>query len=211
MILVGTVLPMLLTVLGTCLYEKASNKKNETFGYKMGFALKNETTWKYAQKSCGKSLLKYALVVLIINALIAMTGNVLLLAYLQILFAVGTVIPTFKTEFDLDKTFDTKGNIKLNKVANINEEIKELDKEKEINNPEIEYLNLVKEIITYLANFKNEDLDNISNLLMLLEDEKVLKYFNEYASEEIKERLNIITKLNNKIKIEKPKVFKKSR
>lgn len=120
MLLVGSLCPVIMIAAGISLLKAAPKKINSVYGYRTELSMKNQDTWEFAQKYCGKVWLRGGLILLpvavipmllvigksteivgIVGSIIGMLGVVVLIASI------------FPTESALRKNFDERGNRKL--------------------------------------------------------------------------------------------------
>jgi uncharacterized membrane protein len=108
-----------LLLVGTSSKVAARKKINMAFGYRTNMSMKNEDTWKFAHKHCGKTwwIVGWVLLPVSIAAMFFVLGKDVdtvglfggILCAVQVIFLVGSIIPT---ERALRKHFDKNGNRK---------------------------------------------------------------------------------------------------
>lgn len=120
MLLVGLLCPVIMIAAGISCLKAAPKKINSVYGYRTELSMKNQDTWEFAHKYCGKVWLRGGLILLpvavipmllvigksteivgIVGSIIGMLGVVVLIASI------------FPTESALRKNFDERGNRKL--------------------------------------------------------------------------------------------------
>lgn len=120
MLLVGSLCPVIMIAAGISFLKAAPKKINSVYGYRTELSMKNQDTWEFAHKYCGKVWLRGGLILLpvavipmllvigksteivgIVGSIIGMLGVVVLIASI------------FPTESALRKNFDERGNRKL--------------------------------------------------------------------------------------------------
>ena len=110
------VIPLIMIFFGKYFIAKAPNKINRFFGYRTSMSMKNEDTWKFAHKYCGRiwymSGLVMAPIVILVMAFavgkskdfVEALGGILCAA--ETIYIVGSIIPV---EIALRKNFDKNG------------------------------------------------------------------------------------------------------
>lgn len=109
-------IPLIMIGFGRLFLTKAPQNINATFGYRTTMSMKNQDTWDFAHKYCGKLWFKCGIVLLplsvipllfILNKDITTIANVsLIIATVQLVVLLGSIFPT---EAALKKTFDKNG------------------------------------------------------------------------------------------------------
>ena len=119
MLIISLIIPAAMICLGFCLSRKAPKKINSIYGYRTKRAKKNQDTWEFANKHCGKTwyMLGIALIVLTVGIMkgcshesqevVAVMGGTTVI--IQVLALVISIIPT---ELALRKNFDADGRRK---------------------------------------------------------------------------------------------------
>ncbi len=119
MLITNLMIPVAMICLGQLFMHKAPQNINYTFGYRTTMSMKNQDTWQFAHRYCGKLWLRlgWILVPLSIVPMLFVSGkNIetianagLAVSCLQLLPLVGSIIPT---EIALKKAFDKNGRRK---------------------------------------------------------------------------------------------------
>lgn len=119
MLIMNLLIPLIMILFGRYFVKKAPDKINILFGYRTTMSMKNQDTWQFAHKYCGKiwfvcgSVLlpvTVAGMLLLIGKDKDFIGNVgSIICMLQLIPLVLTILPT---EIALKKTFDKDGNRK---------------------------------------------------------------------------------------------------
>ncbi len=110
----------LIMLIGGALFLKGGPKTiNSLLGYRTEMSMKNEETWEFAHKHCGKLWLKWGTILLIATIIpllcligqgekpVAIVGLILCLVQMIVL-----IVSIFPTEAALKRNFDEKGNRK---------------------------------------------------------------------------------------------------
>lgn len=117
MLLIDLLVPLTMIGLGRLFLTKAPKNINAVFGYRTTMSMKNNDTWEFAHKFCGKLWVKCGLVLIPISVIplifvlnksidtIAYVG--LIISFIQLVPLVGSILPT---EAALKKTFDQNGH-----------------------------------------------------------------------------------------------------
>lgn len=117
MILMDLLIPFTMLGFGKYFLKKAPKEINYVFGYRTTMSMKNQDTWIFAHKYCGKlwyNLGKILLSVTLIGMLLVLgkpketvenVGGIL--CVIQLIPLVASIIPT---EIAFRKTFDKNGN-----------------------------------------------------------------------------------------------------
>lgn len=120
MLIMDLLIPCTMIGLGKLFLNKAPKNINYTFGYRTTMSMKNQDTWQFAHKFCGKLWFRLGLILLPLSIIpllfvlgkeietIATVGTVICFA--QIVPPVGSIIPT---EIALKKVFDKNGKRKI--------------------------------------------------------------------------------------------------
>ena len=118
MLLVVSVIPLLMFGFGAYFRKNAPKEINPYFGYRTKRSMRNQETWQYAHKHCGKLwfviglimlLLSYALMVVMLLTLnrdtstVGTYGGIICGVQLAVL-----IVSCFPTELALKKKFDTE-------------------------------------------------------------------------------------------------------
>ncbi len=117
MLIVDLLIPFIMIGFGKCFSKTAPKNINILFGYRTTMSMKNEDTWTFAHKYCGKIWFISGLVMLPLSVAVMLfvvggsedvVGTVgAILCNIQIIFIIVSI---FFTEKALKKTFDKNGN-----------------------------------------------------------------------------------------------------
>lgn len=115
---IDILIPLLMVVFGWLLEHKTP-RKNSIYGYRTSMSMKNNDTWIFGNRYCGKLWIKCGLILLPISVIfmliVAKAGNttvnimVTTICLIQLIPLVGTIYPVEKA---LRNNFDEKGNRK---------------------------------------------------------------------------------------------------
>lgn len=120
MLIMDLLVPCMMIGFGKLFLNKAPKNINYTFGYRTTMSMKNQDTWQFAHKYCGRLWFIGGLILLPISIIpllcvqgreiesIAAVGTVICFA--QIVPVVGSVI---STEIALKRAFDKNGKRKI--------------------------------------------------------------------------------------------------
>lgn len=120
MLITDLLIPCAMIGLGKLFWNKTPQNINYTFGYRTTMSMKNQDTWRFAHKYCGRLWFIGGLILLPISIIpllcvlgreierIAAVGTVVCFA--QIVPLVGSIIPT---EIALKRAFDKNGQRKI--------------------------------------------------------------------------------------------------
>ena len=107
-----------MTIVGSLLAYRTP-RKNSIYGYRTSMSMKNNDTWIFANRYCGKLWIKCGLILLPISVIfmliVAKAGNTTvnimatIICLIQLIPLVGTIYPVEKV---LRNNFDEKGNRK---------------------------------------------------------------------------------------------------
>lgn len=118
MLFVASIIPLLMVGFGAYFSKNAPKEINSYFGYRTKRSMRNQETWQYAHKHCGKLwfviglimlLLSYALMVVMLLTLnrdpstVGTYGGIICVVQLAVL-----IVSCFPTELALKKKFDTE-------------------------------------------------------------------------------------------------------
>ncbi len=116
MLVVNLLLPFSMLGFGSLFYKKPPDKINSAFGYRTKLSMKNQETWEFAHRTCGRLWRVLGLVLLIITviAMLFLLGrNMESTAFFatgilvfQLLVMLGSILPV---ERALKKRFDKDG------------------------------------------------------------------------------------------------------
>lgn len=116
MLIMDLLIPFTMIGVGRLFLTKAPQNINATFGYRTTMSMKNQETWDFAHKYCGKLWFKCGNVLLplsvipllfVLNKDIEIIANVgLIIAAVQFILLIGSIFPT---EAALKKTFNKNG------------------------------------------------------------------------------------------------------
>ncbi len=117
MLIMDLLIPFIMIGFGKCFSKTAPKDINMLFGYRTSMSMKNEDTWIFAHKYCGKIWLISGLIMLplsIVAMLLVVDGSKdvvgtvgVILCNIQIISIIVSIILTEKA---LKKTFDKNGN-----------------------------------------------------------------------------------------------------
>ncbi len=112
-------IPLLMIGFGRMFWKKAPREINSTFGYRTTMSMKNQDTWQFAHRYCGRLWYWLGLVMLPLTAVpmllvfdegIGTVGWVgAAVCFAQVVPMVGAIVPT---EMALRRTFDKNGRRK---------------------------------------------------------------------------------------------------
>ena len=117
MLLMDLLIPFVMIGFGKYFSKTAPKEINVIFGYRTTASMKNEDTWVFAHKYCGKiwcicGLVMLPLSVIIMVLTIGKTKDIIgtvgsVICFIQMIPLIGSI---FLTEKALKKTFDENGN-----------------------------------------------------------------------------------------------------
>ncbi len=119
MLIMVLLLPVTMIGFGKAFLNKPPKKINALYGYRTAMSMKNDDTWIFAHKYCGKLWFKLGIGLLPISLLpllfvfdksagaIGLVGGIV--GIMQVVLMAVSIIPT---EIALKKTFDQNGNWK---------------------------------------------------------------------------------------------------
>ena len=112
-------IPLLMIGFGRMFWKKAPREINSTFGYRTTMSMKNQDTWQFAHRYCGRLWywlglvmlpLTVVLMVFVLGREIGTIGWVgTVICFAQVVPMVGAIVPT---EMALRRTFDKNGRRK---------------------------------------------------------------------------------------------------
>ena len=115
------IIPVTMIVFGFIMKKNAPKDINYIFGYRTTRSMKNQDTWEFAHKHCGRIWWKIGLIMLIITSIVNIPfynsnenvfGNVTtIVTVVQLVVLLVSIIPT---EIALKKTFNDDGIRKNN-------------------------------------------------------------------------------------------------
>ena len=115
---IDILIPLLMLVFGWLLAHKTP-RKNAIYGYRTGMSMKNNDTWVFANRYCGKLWIKCGFILLFISVILMLTVikassdtvdiMATIMCLIQLIPLVGTIYPVEKA---LKNNFDEKGNRK---------------------------------------------------------------------------------------------------
>ena len=117
MLILALLIPLSMIGFGRYFSKSAPKEINMAFGYRTSMSMKNEDTWEFAHRHCGKIWLVVGWILLPISCVamlfvlgkdedvIGICGTVI--CCVQLVPLIGSIIPT---EVALKKTFDKNGN-----------------------------------------------------------------------------------------------------
>lgn len=119
MLVMDLLVPAVMIVFGRLFLRKPPHTINGIFGYRTAMSMKNQDTWQFAHRYCGKLWLRLGWILapvsvipmlLVIGRDIETVANVgLVVSFLQLVPLVGSIIPT---ELALKRVFDKNGRRK---------------------------------------------------------------------------------------------------
>ena len=119
MLIMNLLIPLTMIVFGNIFCYKTPKTINGFYGYRTSMSMKNEDTWEFAHKYCGKLWYKWGrwMMIVTVIAMIALLGKDKdtvsriggIICFMQLIPLIGTIIPTEKA---LRKKFDKNGNKK---------------------------------------------------------------------------------------------------
>ena len=115
---IDILIPLLMMLFGWLLKHKTP-RKNAIYGYRTSMSMKNNDTWVFANRYCGKLWIKCGLILLFISVILMLTVikassdtvdiMATIICLIQLIPLVGTIYPVEKA---LKNNFDEKGNRK---------------------------------------------------------------------------------------------------
>ena len=118
MLIMDLLIPLVMIV-GGKLMAKVPKKINYFYGYRTAMSMKNQETWAFAHKHCGRNWFRVGLVMLPLSVIamlflidkdtdtVGIWGGIL--CVVQTLALIASIFPTEKA---LRQTFDNDGNLK---------------------------------------------------------------------------------------------------
>ncbi len=116
MLCMDLLIPAVMIVFGRMFLKRPPKNINSTFGYRTAMSMKNQDTWDFAQKCCGRLWYRCGRVMLPVSVTpllfvmgrdIGVIGNAgLVVAAVQVAVMLGTIFPVEKA---LKRTFDRNG------------------------------------------------------------------------------------------------------
>ena len=117
MLIMDLLIPLTMVGFGNLFMKKPPKTINAIFGYRTPMSCKNQETWDFAHKYCGKVWFVSGLVLIQVTAvamlcILGMNKDVVgtigsIIAGVELLPLIGVIIPT---EVALNKNFDKSGN-----------------------------------------------------------------------------------------------------
>lgn len=117
MLVMDLLIPLTMICFGNLFIKKPPKTINAIFGYRTSMSCKNQDTWNFAHKYCGKLWFVCGLVFVQITAVamlcvIGMNKDIIgtigtIIAIVELIPLIGVIIPT---EVALHKNFDKDGN-----------------------------------------------------------------------------------------------------
>lgn len=120
MLAADLLIPLVMLGFGSYFLKKAPKKINVVFGYRTRMSMKNQDTWDFAHKYCGRLWLIWGLILLPLTVvpmlfvlgkpvgLVAAAGGII--CGLQLLVMLLSILPT---ERALKQTFDEQGHRRI--------------------------------------------------------------------------------------------------
>lgn len=115
MLVMDLMIPFMMIIFGKYFLKNAPKEINAVFGYRTAMSMKNNATWEFAHKYCGKLWYRWGLAMLpisvaamlpVVGKSAGITGSVGgIICVIQTVFLVGSVFPTekaLKDNFDRD-------------------------------------------------------------------------------------------------------------
>lgn len=116
MLIMDLLLPLIMIGFGRYFMKKAPDKINTVFGYRTSRSMKNEHTWEFAHKYCGKQWYVYGWLTLLVTMILMLlvigkseefVGNIgAIIMGVQLVPLISSV---FLTEMALKKNFGQNG------------------------------------------------------------------------------------------------------
>lgn len=114
--LLTLLVPTIMIIFGSIFSKNSPKNINRIYGYRTPRSMKNQETWEFANKYCGKLWLRIGIIMLIITSMllvIAMTfGESIVLVCTSIFVTIQTVtiiLSVLPVEMALKKEFDDEG------------------------------------------------------------------------------------------------------
>ncbi len=119
MLIMDLLIPLVMILLGKLFSVRVPKKINFLYGYRTAMSMKNQETWIFAHKHCGRNCFRVGLVMLPLSAIalllligqdteiIGLWGVVICLVQVVVL-----ILAIFPTERALKQTFDKEGNLR---------------------------------------------------------------------------------------------------
>ena len=116
MFIFNLLVPLLMVVFGRIMYKHTPKTINGVYGYRTSMSMKNEDTWEFAHKYCGKVWYVCGMVMLPITVIfmllvigknedcVGSMGGII--CGVQLIPLIGSILPT---EIALKKNFDKNG------------------------------------------------------------------------------------------------------
>ncbi|MBM6841246.1 SdpI family protein [[Clostridium] spiroforme] len=118
--LTDLLIPLVMIILGIYFYQWGPQKINPFFGYRTSMSMKNEDTWHFAHRYCGKIWIIWGWIVLIVTVIVlSLQLFVSWQAYFilcQLAVLVASIVPV---ELALRKQFDKNGQRRQNCMEDI--------------------------------------------------------------------------------------------
>lgn len=118
--LVNATIPCMTLLIGLLFYFKPPKKINYIYGYRTAMSMKNQETWDYAHRFCGRLWIFIGIFMLVATAALLylfLSGasakpddRMALIVLMQVGLMVGSIIPV---ESQLRRVFDRSGNRKI--------------------------------------------------------------------------------------------------
>ncbi len=119
MLLMDLLIPLVMIIFGRWFSKKPPSKINFTFGYRTTMSMKNQSTWNFAHRYCGKLWfwLGWSLIPLsIIPLCLARDQNIQTIGMVGVIVCFAQLVPLvgslIATEVALGKAFDQNGKKK---------------------------------------------------------------------------------------------------
>ena len=109
-------IPVIMIVIGLIFGNRAPKKINHIYGYRTSLSMKNQNTWEFANKYCGKLWLKIGLIMFLLGIVIIllsfkMSENIMLCftSFVITIQTIVVILSVFIVEKALREKFDENG------------------------------------------------------------------------------------------------------
>lgn len=116
MMIITLIIPFLMIGLGICFIKYTPKDINQFIGYRTSMSMKNNDTWEFSHRHCGKSWIKIGILLLIFSPVVMLfsidknTNYIanfgVLICVIQFILLISSIIPT---EMALRRNFDKDG------------------------------------------------------------------------------------------------------
>lgn len=119
MLIMDLLIPLVMILLGKLFSVRVPKTINFLYGYRTAMSMKNQETWTFAHKHCGRNWFRVGLVMLPLSLaallmligqdmeIIGLWGTIICLVQVVVL-----ILAVFPTERALKQTFDKDGNLR---------------------------------------------------------------------------------------------------